>query len=331
MPKVDISKVGIVPYVSLADASVQDHSTGDTQFPGVYNDALFLWAMVDTEDGKRYELIRELSASAAFDYNLHECSTDLWEHPRNVRFPSESDLYAGLIMWFERDGKQIVYPAHAQMRAKHRLRISLGPDEYVWKEDENCIDVVLSPLPMNVTAIYVPGFPDDVGYTSSGCTVEGTIEGSRIIGGYGGLDRMYCLPGRSAHDSKIAELEHYWFVWGSISADGTWETGNAMLGTGNYATATFHRQGEPPIIATNDDVDSKVVWETQGDRSQPRYATLSFGGRTFNFEATHNAAAAGISLGIAWMHGTMHEEGAPTPVKSWSTMEVIKSRATPRD
>jgi len=331
MSEADTSTVDIVPYVSLADASVQDHSTGDTQFPGIYNDALFLWAMVDTEDGKRYELIRELSASAAFDFNLHECSTDLWTHPRNVRFPGEHDLYWGLIMWFEREGRQIVYPAHAEMRARHRMRISLGPTEYVWKEDENCIDVVLTPLPTNVTAIYVPGLPDDVGYTSSGCTVAGSIEGSKITGGYGGLDRMYCLPGRSAHNSKIAELEHYWFVWGSVLSDGTWETGNAMLGPGNYATATFHRQGEPPIIATNDGVGSKVLWETKGEVSQPNRASLSFGGRTFDFEATHNAAAAGISLGVAWVHGVMTEVGGPTPVKSWSTMEVIKSRATPRD
>ena len=65
--------------------------------------------------------------------------------------------------------------------------------------------------------------------------------------------------------------------------------------------------------------------------SQPVRATLSFGGRTFNFEATHNAAAAGVSLGIAWMHGVVQEEGGPKPVKSWSTMEVIKVGATPRD
>lgn len=113
----------------MADASVQDHA--DTQFPGVYNDAPFLWAMVDTEDGKRYELIRELSASAAFDVNLHECST-----------------------------------AHSEMKARHRMRISLGPHSYVRKDDEDCIDVVMTPLPMNVTAIYVPGLPDDVGYTN---------------------------------------------------------------------------------------------------------------------------------------------------------------------
>ncbi len=331
MSGIDVTKVQIVPYVSVADASTQDHSTRDTQFPGVYNDALFLWAMVDTEDGKRYELIRELSASAAFDFNLHECSTDLWAHPKNVRFPSESDLYLGMIMWFERDGNQIVYPAHTQMRAKHRLRVSLGPNQYVWKEDEDCIDVIMTPLPMNVTAIYVPGLPDDVGYTSSGCTVAGSIEGSKIVGGYGGLDRMYSLPGVSAHNSKIAELEHYWFVWGSILSDGRWETGNAMLGTGNYATATFQRQGESPVIATNDEVKATVSWETQGEVSQPLHASLSFGGRTFNFAATHNAAAAGISLGIAWMHGTMQEVDGPTPVKSWSTMEVIKSRATPRN
>jgi hypothetical protein len=303
----------------------------DKQFPGLHNDLLFLWAMVDTEDGKRYELIRCLSANATFDFNLHECSTDLWAHPTNVRFPGESDLYWGPIIWVESEGNQTVFPLNRAMGERHPISISLGPKEYVWKEHENCIDVVLTPLPMNVTSIYVPGLPDDVGYTSSGCTVAGSIEGSKITGGYGGLDRMYCLPGLSAQASKIAELEHYWFVWGSVLSDGRWETGNAMLGTGNYATATFHRRGESPIIATNDDVKSRVIWETNGEARQPIRASLSFGGRTFNFEATHNAAAGAVSLGIAWMHGTMQEEGGPKPVKGWSTMEVIKVRATPRD
>jgi hypothetical protein len=331
MTKFDVSKVNIVPYVSLTDASVQDYSTRDRQFPGLHNDLLFLWAMVDTDNGKRYEMVRCLSASATFDFNLHECPTDLWAHPTNLRFPGESDLYWGPILWLENDGKQTVFPLNMAMAARHPITISLGPNEYVWQEHRSCIDVVLTPLPMNVTAIYVPGLPDDVGYTSSGCMVSGSIDGSKIVGGYGGLDRMYCLPGLSAQVSKIAELEHYWFVWGSILDDGRWETGNAMLGAGNYATATFRRQGEAPIIATNDDVKSKVVWETSGDVRQPTTASLSFGGRTFNFEATHNAAAAAVSLGIAWMHGVMQEDEGPQPTKSWSTMEVIKIRATPRD
>lgn len=330
MPKIDMTKISVVPYVSLADASVQDHSTGDKQFPGLHNDLLFLWAMVDCENGNRYELIRCLSASAAFDFNLHVCSTDLWSHPRNVRFPGEHDMYWGPILWFEANGIQTAYPANGAMAKRHPFAVSLGPNEYVWKE-EDVIDVVLTPLPMNVTAIYVPGLPDDVGYTSSGCTVAGSIEGSPIIGGYGGLDRMYCLPGMSAQVSKIAELEHYWFVWASVLDDGRWETGNAMLGTGNYATATFKRDGEKPVIATNDDVLSKVKWVEQDNRRQPLQASLSFGGRTFDFDATHNAAAGAVSLGIAWMHGVMRERGGPRPERSWSTMEVIKVRATPRD
>jgi hypothetical protein len=36
-----------------------------------------------------------------------------------------------------------------------------------------------------------------------------------------------------------------------------------------------------------------------------------FGGRTFDFEATHNAAAAAVSLGIAWVHRTPQESGGP--------------------
>ncbi|ONH58200.1 hypothetical protein CcI49_22095 [Frankia sp. CcI49] len=329
MPDLDVSKANIIPYVHLADASVQDYSTQDGQFPGLHNDLLFLWAMADTEDGKRYELIRMLSSGGTFDFIVHECSTDLWAHPTTVRFPYESDLYWGPIVWADSRAGRAAIPVN--FSAKHSLSISLGPAAYVWKEDDGLVEVVLTPLPMNVTAIYVPGLPDDVGYTSSGCTVAGSIAGSRITGGYGGLDRMYCLPGLSAWVSKIAKLEHYWFVWGSILEDGRWETGNAMLGAGDYATATFHREGESPVIATNGDVSSKIVWETKGEVSQPRLATLTFGGRTFNFEGTHNAAAAAVSLGIAWLHGTMQEEGGPTPVRSWSTMEIIKSRATSRE
>jgi hypothetical protein len=239
-------------------------------------------------------------------------------------------MYWGPLFWSDREASSALFAGNLAVYAKHPIKVVLGTKEYVWKDD-NVIDVVLAPLPMNVTTIYVPGPPDDVGYTSTGCTVTGSIDGSPITGGYGGLDRMYCLPGLSAHVSKIAELEHYWFVWGSIRSDGRWETGNAMLGAGNYATATFHRQGDAPVIATNDDVTSKVTWESRGEVSQPVRATLSFGGRTFGFEATHNAAAAAVSLGIAWMHGVVQEEGEPAPVKSWSTMEVIKIRATPRD
>lgn len=50
MSSIGVAKVSIVPYVSLADASAQDHSTMDKQFPGLHNDLLFLWAMVDTEN-----------------------------------------------------------------------------------------------------------------------------------------------------------------------------------------------------------------------------------------------------------------------------------------
>jgi hypothetical protein len=321
--KFDLATADIAASVLLADAAQQDHSTGDKQFPGLHNDLLFLWAMVDTANGKRYQLVRTLSASAAFDFTVHECATDLWTYPRTVRVPGETDLYWGPIVWIDVNGCQTVLPGNVTMAAKHSMTVSLGPDAYVWREDD-VVDVVLSPLPSNVTRIDVPGAPDGVGYTSSGCTVAGAIEGSTITGGYGGLDRMYCLPGMSAHVSKIAQLEHYWFVWGAVFDDGHWETGNTMLGAGGYATATFHRQGEPPVVATNDAVESTVAWDTRDGVSQPHLATLSFGGRHFDFQGTHNAAACAAALGIAWLHGTVQERGGPTPVKSWSTMEVIQ-------
>ncbi|BBZ01798.1 hypothetical protein MCHIJ_12350 [Mycolicibacterium chitae] len=340
MPKFDIATAGIVPTVTLSDAADQDHSTRDAQFAGLHNDLMFLWAMADTANGKRYQLVRTLSASAAFDFTLHECPPDLWAYPRTVRVPGEQDLYWGPIVWTKVDGEHTVLSGNVTMAAKHAMTVSLGPSRYVWKEDD-VIDVTLTPLPSNVTRISVPGPPDDVGYTSSGCTVTGTIEGSPVVGGYGGLDRMYCLPGLSAHVSKIAQLEHYWFVWGALFDDGHWETGNAMLGAGGYATATYHRQGEPAVIAANEDVDSQVAWQTRDGVSLPHRATLSFGGRTFDFEGTHNAAACAAALGIAWLHGTVQERGGPTPVKTWATMEVIQrswnrartegTRARPRD
>ena len=75
---------------------------------------------------------------------------------------------------------------------------------------------------------------------------------------------------------------------------------NAMLGAGGYATATWHRQGFDPIIATNADVESKVVWEDrENGESQPVSASLTFGGRTFDFTTTHNAAAQAAFIAAA--------------------------------
>lgn len=340
MSSFEATKAQIIPYVSMADATEQDYSTADRQFPGLHNEQLYLWAMVDTENGKRYQMIRTLSASAAFDFTLHECLPDLWTTPRTVRIPGANDLYWGPIAWLNVDGNQSFFPANLTLAAKHSVTVSLGATGYIWRDDD-VIDIVLTPLRSNVTRIDVPGEPDSVGYTSSGCTVSGTIEGSSIVGGYGGLDRIYCLPGISAHLSKIAQLEHYWFVWGALFEDGHWETGNAMLGADGYATASFNRPGEPPVLATNEEVKSKVKWETREGNSQPHVASLDFGGRVFDFHATHNAAACAAALGIAWLHGTVQERGGPKPIKSWSTMEVIQrgwdkgeessKHATPRD
>lgn len=70
MSRFDLATAQIVPSVTLVDASLQDHSTGDKQFPGLHNDLLFLWAMVDTANGRRYQMVRTVSASAAFDFTL---------------------------------------------------------------------------------------------------------------------------------------------------------------------------------------------------------------------------------------------------------------------
>ena len=188
------STAEVVPYVTLVDASQQDHSTGDKQFSGLHNDLLFIWAMVDTESGRRYELIRCLSASGTFDFTLHECHRDLWAYPRTVRVPGWNDLYWGPIIWADIEGRQTVFPANLSMAAKHAMTVSMGHSEYVWKEDD-VVDIVLTPLPRNVTRIDVPGPPDDVGYTSSGCAVSGSIEGSKITGG-DRRPRPHVLPAR---------------------------------------------------------------------------------------------------------------------------------------
>lgn len=334
----DVAEADLVAHVSLADASTQDHSTLDKQFPGLHNDLMWLWAMVDTENGKRYQMVRCVGASATFDYTLHECLPDIWTYPRHVRVPGESDLYWGPSVWLDTGDAHTLIPANATMGRKHRITVTLGPTQYVWKDDD-VIDLVLTPLPDNVTVIDVPGRPDPVGYTSSGCTVSGSIEGSTIVGGYGGIDRMYCLPGLSCQISKMAHLEHYWFVWAAELADGRWETGNCMLGAGGYATATLRRPGEPPVIASNDEISAKVLWEEKDGASQPYLAQISFGGHTFDFTGTHNAAACAAALGIFWLHGTVQRQGGPKAVRSWSTMEVIQkglssdadgARATPR-
>jgi hypothetical protein len=53
VPGPGAAEPGTVPQVAMADPAAQDHSTRDKQFPGIYNDLNFLWAMVDTENGQR--------------------------------------------------------------------------------------------------------------------------------------------------------------------------------------------------------------------------------------------------------------------------------------
>jgi hypothetical protein len=213
---------------------------------------------------------------------------------------------------------------------KHPLSMELGPERLVWKDDD-IVDIVLTPIPRSVTTIYIPGPPGDAGYTSAGYSVTGTVNGSKVTGGYGGIDRMYVAHGLSAHTSKVAVLENYWIVWGSLMEDGSWRTGNVFLGEGDLATGTFNEPGLEPVIAVNEAVRSSVEWDSNGENRLPRSATLAFGGRTFQWTPTHNAAFNGPSGRFAHLYGTVQEVGGPKPVGSWSTMEIIKARAKPRN
>jgi hypothetical protein len=318
------------PQVWLADAADQNYTNRDGQFPGLYNDTMYPWAMVDTEDGKRYGLFRALCASAAMGFSIHECSTDRWTFPRLVRSARDADLYWGQIMWLESERNVSLLALTDQVAEKHSLTLELGPDRIVWKDDD-AIDIVFTPICRNVTTIYMPGLPGDAGYTSAGYSISGWVNGSRVTGGYGGIDRMYVAYGLSAHTSKVGGLENYWINWGSLMEDGTWHTGNVFLGEGDLATATFNQPGEEPVIALNQAVRSTVEWDSNGEIRLPKSATLAFGGRTFEWQPTHNAAFNGPAGRFAHLQGSVQEVGGPKPVKSWSTMEIIKARATPRN
>jgi len=286
--------------------------------------------MVDTEDGKRYGLFRALCASAAMGFSIHECSTDRWTYPRLLRSAREANLYWGQIIWLENGGKSSLLPLTEPVAEKHPLTLEIGPERIVWQDDD-VIDIVLTPIPRNVTTIYMPGASGDAGYTSAGYSITGTVNGSRVTGGYGGIDRMYVAHGLSAHTSKIAGMENYWIVWGSLMEDGKWHTGNVFLGEGNLAIATFNQPGTEPVLAINEAVKSTVEWDSNGETRLPRSAALSFGGRRFEWTPTHNAVFNGPSARFAHLYATVQEVGGPKPVKSWSTMEIIKARATPRN
>jgi hypothetical protein len=323
MPDADVAQQ-YVPYVHMADASVQDPACSDAQFPGLENDRQYLWTMIDTADGRRFFLLRYFMADSMYVFSLAECPDDLWSFPTNVRAPGERELYLGPVEWAPEGRTLTMVPKDEAKAAAHPVSLTLGPDGFRLR-DEDVIDVTFTPLPNNVTTIYLPGPWGDEAYTSSGCTVSGTIDGSPIVGGYGGLDRMYSRPGAEG-PSTIAELQHYWFVWGSLMDDGTWETGNAMLGPNGFALATFCRPGEPPLIGINGGVTNDVTWETRGELSQPTHSTLSFGGRTFEFVATYNFASEPASKVIAGLQGTAREVGGPTPARSWWVCEAFKGR-----
>jgi hypothetical protein len=325
----DATKYTIIPYVSMTDASVQDHSTRDCQFPGLSNDTSYLWAQVDTEDGRHFWLTRTLTPVATPTFSVTECSNNRWTYPTHVKAPGDSELYWGPLIWIEDGGKSILLPINGRVSQQHPITVELGPEQYIWKEDD-AFDVVLTPLPGRVKTIYVPGLPDAIGYTSSACSVTGTVDGSKVTG-YGGWDRMYVERGWNSHVCKVAMLEHYWIVWGALMADGSWHTGNVWLGGDGFATATFVEPGADPVVATREAVKSRIIWDTEGDVSLPGSATLAFGGRTFNWEVSHNAVAEGPGAIVAHLHGKVQEDGGPVPVQSWSTMEIITVRAAPRD
>jgi hypothetical protein len=319
-----------VAHLSLSEASEQDYSPEDGQFPGLVQGNAYLWAIVDTEDGKRYNLNRSMNKHSAMYASIVEASPDVFKFPTNIlRQPGLSDVYSGEARWVTKDRVTTLVPSDAGMLAKHPIAMQFGPNRYVWQED-GIADLVLTPVPRNVVRFVIPAASHDEGYTSSGCAVSGAINGVKVSGGYGGLDRMYAPPGLPPQQTATGALEHYWIVWGALMPDGSWQTGNVWLGDGRFATALFNRPGEPPVIATNEAVANTVAWETKGGLSLPTSATFGFGGRTFRWEARYNAAPAGPTARAYHVFGVVQEDGGPRPVNSWSTMEMITARARPR-
>jgi hypothetical protein len=172
-----------------------------------------------------------------------------------------------------------------------------------------------------------PGPPDDFGYTSQICRVEGMVDGKEVRG-HGGCDRYYGEPGIVWLQSKgFRLLEELWWVWAGEHDDGRQEHGTAITGPGDFRVGFFHRDGEEPVAVSELDVD--VHWEERDGRRLPVGATLRFGGRTFEYEASGNVTIPGADLFINWMHGAMGEHGTPVPAQRFSWLEYFKHLAQP--
>lgn len=308
-----------VTDVAAFEPSLSELGRRSRLFPGLGFGTGYLWAGVTAEDGQRYAVLRSHGLDATALYFVLELSDDLWRPPA-VRFaalPGLDGLYWGRMSYEEEPERQVIQPMNPAYRA---FRLEYTPAGHRWIED-GVLDLALTPLGPAMR-YRCPGPPDDFGYTSQICRVQGTIQGRSLVG-FGGLDRSYHEHGVTWDLCKgYRRLEELWWVWAGIHEDGRREHGIVAAGRGDFRVGFFHRDGEAPVAAT--DVRHEIAWEERDGRRLPVSALLSFGGRRFRFSASGNVTLPGADLYFDWLHGQVVEEGGPAPAQRFSWMEYFK-------
>jgi hypothetical protein len=314
--------VGSKPEVRAFAPTLDDFGRRAGTFDGLGFRTGWLWAGVTGADGRRYALLRAHEAGCTYNYYGLEIAPDIWSDPgvRQATFPGVDGLYYGGLR-YELDGD--AYTLTSTNRLYRPVSASFAPGEYRWVEQDWC-DLTMTP--MGAAMRYrCPGPPDDFGYTSQLCRIEGTVDG-QAVQGFGGLDRYYGEHGVAWAQSKgFTLLEEFWWVWAGEHDDGRQEHGVAVTGPGEFRIGFFHRDGEEPVAVS--ELDAEVEWAEQDGKRLPVGATLHFGGRTFRYAASGNVTIPGADLFINWMHGEMREDGAPVPAQRFSWLEYFKHLA----
>jgi hypothetical protein len=314
-----LSGVGSKPEVGVFRPTSDDLGRRAGTFDGLGFQTAWLWAGVTGTDGRRYALLRQHENASTHLYYGLEIAPDIWSDPtlRKANIPGFDDLYVGAIS-YEPEGEahritpfNPLYPPGT---------VEFQPDCYRWVESD-WLDLTMTPLG-SAMRYRCPGPPDDFGYTSQICRIEGTVDG-QAVQGHGGLDRYYGEHGVGWSQSKGFQLlEEMWWVWAGEHDDGRQEHGVAIIGPGEFQVGFFERDGEEPVAVN--ELAVEIDWDEQGTKKLPVGATLHFGGRTFRYTASGNVTIPGADIFINWMHGEMCEDGAPVPAQRFSWLEYFK-------
>lgn len=164
-------------------------------------------------------------------------------------------------------------------------------------------------------------------FTSWPCRVEGVMRGKRVEGVVM-LDTMHMAPGVSLHASAyLKKLQIAWFGYINELADGTWESGTAIVGYGGFEALAAQHDGRP-LVSTGD-VEFSVEIEDR-ELAFPARAELRAGGETFTWTADPNGrwpVLPHLSEGHRLRQGTVSRASCAVPVRrSFSFMEGYVTR-----